>query len=330
MHWARVLRASTRRRKDEPMSLILDALKKSEAERRRGLPPGISTPFSAPRRRSRAPWAAGAGAIVLAAGLAGGWMWIGRSRDQAPPDLAAETSPPAPVSGVVMTPDSGQIALTPATDKMQPLEVVAASDANRAPLMDSIGGAAGANNGGQVSGGGLPTPSRAGLYTPSADPQPQVASEPVAADPVPAPPDLAVAVVPPAAVNVAEPSMPIQTLPAPAPDQVTFNGQAAIESASIPPEIAAQMAAPKPELPQEQILTVHQLSYSMRKDLPKLDLSMHVFSPVAAERFVVLNGKRFQLDSPAPGPDLNLVDIVSDGVVLEFRGQRFLLPRTSY
>jgi hypothetical protein len=57
---------------------------------------------------------------------------------------------------------------------------------------------------------------------------------------------------------------------------------------------------------------------------------MHVFSPEPSERFIVLNGKRFTLETPAPGPELTLLDIVADGAVFEFRGQRFLLPRQTY
>ncbi len=310
------------------MSLILDALKKSEAERRRGLPPGINTPFSAPRRRSRAPWAAGAGAIVLAAGLAGGWMWMGRSRDQVPPDLASGSSVPAQSNDAVAPSLATSVASAVPMDASPMVSPVSESGASSAAIMEAMGGASGASNGGQVSGGGLPTPSRAGLFTPSATPEPQVADTP---PPVAAPVEPTINSVPtPVVAAVPAKPMPVQTLPPPSPDQPTINGVPAMTSPDIPPEIAAQMAQPKPELPQEQILTVHQLAYSLRKDLPKLALSMHVFSPIAAERFVVLNGKRFQIDSPPPGPELNLVDIVSDGVILEFRGQRFLLPRTSY
>ena len=49
------------------MSLILDALKKSEAERRRGQPPSLHAQFGAPRRTRRTPWVAGAGAVLLQA-----------------------------------------------------------------------------------------------------------------------------------------------------------------------------------------------------------------------------------------------------------------------
>ena len=44
----------------------------------------------------------------------------------------------------------------------------------------------------------------------------------------------------------------------------------------------------------------------------------------------VTNDLRYTLETPAPGPDLNLLEIVADGAVMEFRGQRFLLPRQNY
>ena len=57
---------------------------------------------------------------------------------------------------------------------------------------------------------------------------------------------------------------------------------------------------------------------------------LHTIEARGTERFIVLNGKRYTLESAAPGPELNLLDIVADGAVFEFRGQRFLLPRHSY
>jgi general secretion pathway protein B len=90
---------------------------------------------------------------------------------------------------------------------------------------------------------------------------------------------------------------------------------------------APEVAASKPE---EVLPVLFQLPYATRKDMPKLELSMHVFSPDPGERFIVLNGKRFTLETAAPGPDLTLLDIVADGAVFEYRGQRFLLPRQIY
>jgi general secretion pathway protein B len=163
-----------------------------------------------------------------------------------------------------------------------------------------------------VSGGGLPVPVRAGLYTPSALPVPTV----VGAEPAPTP-----------VAEVPKPDL-ATSMPAPAPVASVPTLPAQPDLSAVQPISAEAVAAP--QSPAEVLPQMYQLPYGLRKDLPKLSLTMHVYSPVPEERFVVLNGKRYTLESLAPGPDLNLIEIVADGVVMEFRGQRFLLPRQAY
>ena len=63
----------------------------------------------------------------------------------------------------------------------------------------------------------------------------------------------------------------------------------------------------------------------MRKDLPAIKLSMHVYAPDPAQRFVILNDSRM-VEGDAQ-EDLGLREIRPDGVVFDFRGQRFFYPR---
>jgi general secretion pathway protein B len=63
--------------------------------------------------------------------------------------------------------------------------------------------------------------------------------------------------------------------------------------------------------------------------LPPLRLSMHVWNADPARRFVIL-GEARAVEGEAAGDDLRIVEIRRDGVVLEFRGTRFLLPRGGY
>lgn len=295
------------------MSLILDALKKSEAERRRGLPPGLSTPFGAPRRRARAPWVAGASVVLLAAGLAGGFVLLGRTRVDAPRDLAAD---PAVPKGANSSAGPGASSMSPPVSGLESsVDLLAVSDSAKNQSAN-VGGSAGAGDGGSVSGGGLAVPQRAVLFTPSTTPEPQVATQPLAPPVIPAAAAVDPGKDPVEIVQSTPPGIPAPMIPVPA-----------IEA---PAASTGMASSTQINAPVEGLLSVHQLPYTLRKDLPKLTLSMHVYSPIREERFIVLNGKRFAIDSPPPGPDLNLLDIVDDGAVLEFRGQRFLLPRQSY
>ena len=88
------------------MSLILEALRKSEAERRRGLAPDVAMelpPVPAARTRTHPAWTWPALAVaVFAVAAAGWWMLRGErasasSEDQAPAmDSAQADAPPAP------------------------------------------------------------------------------------------------------------------------------------------------------------------------------------------------------------------------------------------
>ena len=60
--------------------------------------------------------------------------------------------------------------------------------------------------------------------------------------------------------------------------------------------------------------------------LPDLHVDLHVYSDVPSERFVFINMNKYQEKSRLDeGPVLD--EITSDGVILEYRGTTFLLPR---
>lgn len=73
--------------------------------------------------------------------------------------------------------------------------------------------------------------------------------------------------------------------------------------------------------------TLAQMDFTGTDALPPLHLDVHVYSPNAAERFVFINGHRYiQGSTLREGPIV--VRIRPDGVELEYRGRRFLLPRS--
>jgi general secretion pathway protein B len=60
--------------------------------------------------------------------------------------------------------------------------------------------------------------------------------------------------------------------------------------------------------------------------IPALNLQLHVYSTRPQERFVFINGHKYREgDALQEGPVVDA--ITTEGVVLEFRGNRFLLPR---
>ncbi|MEE4305100.1 MAG: general secretion pathway protein GspB [Wenzhouxiangella sp.] len=69
-----------------------------------------------------------------------------------------------------------------------------------------------------------------------------------------------------------------------------------------------------------------ELPLSVRRNLPDLNLAIHVYSPNESERFVLINGERY-----VPGDsigEVNIVDISREGAIVDFRSHRFLLePR---
>lgn len=67
-----------------------------------------------------------------------------------------------------------------------------------------------------------------------------------------------------------------------------------------------------------------ELPAAVRRDMPELRLTMHVFSREPENRFVLVNSERFREgDEVAPG--VRLAEINREGAVLDYRQYRFLL-----
>jgi general secretion pathway protein B len=71
---------------------------------------------------------------------------------------------------------------------------------------------------------------------------------------------------------------------------------------------------------------VYELDFPVRHALPKLNLSLHVYDPIPARRFVVINGKRY-VEGDTVDAKVQLQQIVRDGIECAVDGTRFLLPR---
>ena len=72
--------------------------------------------------------------------------------------------------------------------------------------------------------------------------------------------------------------------------------------------------------------TLNELRADGTLQLPEMHLDIHVYSGQPADRFVFVNMSKYKESATlAEGPVVR--EITQDGVVLDFRGTRFLLPR---
>jgi general secretion pathway protein B len=350
------------------MSLILEALKKSEDKRRLGAAPDLATPFSAPRRRR---WVWPIAALLVVAGVIG-WTLRPSPPQQQPAATAAPkpalqtertTQVPGQKTGAPLHSVTGNNDLTqtaPPTDlpKRPPVTVgqggkfvpgqpdpgapaaetaaprsgrevfeamrkqgaerqrMAAAQATAQPpapreKANAMGGRANAMPQDKANAAGRavnPAPPPVTAPAPVAPPPPKVA--PVAAPPQqavqsPPKPDAAAAVTPPAPSRAAKSPDTIGLTPPPN---------------AVP--VAPQKAAPATASAQPYA----ELPFSVRKSLPELKLSMHVYMADPSRRFVVLNDSRLT-EGEKTSDEIFVREIRPDGVVLEFQNQRFFFPR---
>ena len=98
-------------------------------------------------------------------------------------------------------------------------------------------------------------------------------------------------------------------------------------SAARRPPPATKAPETKVEEDTEEVLpTLSELSSSTTQGLPELHLDVHVFATVPADRFVFINGRKYHEGMKLQEGPL-LERIRRDGIVLNYQGVRFLLPR---
>lgn len=243
------------------MSLILEALKKSEAERRLGHAPDLLTPArAAPPRRPAwlAGFALGLALALLAVALAAWWF----------------RPAPAP-SGAIAGKEE-------APDRIAPVPEGRAAQEAPVPIRRS------------------PRPQR-------------IESVPPTVAPAPAPREEAFAARERESIALPAADSPF-TLPSEVPPSAT------------PAASATPAPEPAPEPALESLPTLAWFTAAERDGLPPLRLSMHVYDANPQARFALIDGHRLrQGDAVTDG--LQLAEIRPDGVVLDWRGRRFLLPR---
>jgi general secretion pathway protein B len=89
---------------------------------------------------------------------------------------------------------------------------------------------------------------------------------------------------------------------------------------------AVPQPLPPPRTEPEEVLPTFRELGGTSANLPDLHLDIHVHSPMPAERFVFINMRKYiEGQSLSEGPSVER--ITSEGVILNHRGLRFLLPR---
>ncbi|MFK8010729.1 MAG: general secretion pathway protein GspB [Marinicellaceae bacterium] len=94
---------------------------------------------------------------------------------------------------------------------------------------------------------------------------------------------------------------------------------------SLPKNQSAQNTEKKPTVPKQEYLYVYQLPFSVRKELPKFTLNIHIYDENPESRVAVINGTKFHVNDYIE-EEILVKEIIRDGVLLEFNNQTFLIP----
>jgi len=305
------------------MSLILEALRKSEAERRRGeapvlhveLPPGLEARM---RRRWRPPVAVVVAAALL--GAAGGVFWYQapRAPDGAIPDRTPQDSalPQGGLPGSVATPAGGTPsgeahAPSPAGTHPEPERYAAGLPAVERilpppPAVDAGPAPAPPGDGSGHAG--------TGAVAPTATAQTGALAAAQAGHAAAAPTDGG------PAASAATPG-PIRA-PA-APSTPSTPSAPPVPSAAAAADAVDRPAAPAPRT-SGPVLRVSGLSSAQRQRLPPLKLSLHMWDEDPARRFAVVDGQR-RVEGDRLG-DAVITTIDREGLLLELDGRAVRIP----
>jgi general secretion pathway protein B len=337
------------------MSLILEALKKSEDKRRLGAAPDLATPFSAPRRRS---WVWPIAVLLVVAGLV---AWALRPSSPPPPAATTAATPKAGAPELHAAPTAGQKtgvplhSVTGNNDLVQTAPPPVASkppvrpaggqfvpgqpDANTPPAPETRSGReifeamrkqgaerAQSKPQNMAPAARTPTPPQKANANVAATSPARVAAPPppVVPAPVAAAPSVAAPVTAPPPVPAATGAAPPKSDAAAATDAPSRAPKSSATVGLTPPPAPATTTAKT--TPGSSAQPYSELPFSVRKSLPELKLSMHVYAADPTHRFVVLNDSRLT-EGEKTGDDIFVREIRPDGVVLEFQNQRFFFPR---
>jgi general secretion pathway protein B len=125
------------------------------------------------------------------------------------------------------------------------------------------------------------------------------------------------------AAPVYAPEIPVAAVESPAPLPSPINRLAAHPARHVDPLLTDEDAKADN---QEVLPSISEISLSGAQSLPELHLDVHVYATKTAERFVYINMRKYHEGATLQeGPTVERIR--RDGVVLNFQGLRFILPR---
>lgn len=290
----------------ERVSYILDALRKSERQRRLGQPPDLTAGSDPEQPRTargprRWPWLAGTG-LLLMLGAAAGVYWFA-SLDSADPDQRAQVAGPAEPAPADVTPavagpgpEDGDAGAAEAAEEPEEPAEPEVGERRRRTVIDRR-----SPSQRPATSVSRPAPARPGEVTTPLPVVPEGERERLVTDPQQAQQLIEAQSEARAAVESTAPAV-----------EEGGDGE--------PPEEAEADWAPE----RADYLDIWELPLEVRRELPELNLSIHVFSVEVSERFVLINGER-RLEGESLGEGARLAEISRQGAVIDFRDYRFLL-----
>ena len=276
------------------MSFILDALNRSNAEGRNDAEvPGLQTVHVAPANgdsRSRQWWFLLSGAALMGLGV---WFLLPDHPPEIPPTAASTEA--APAAPLVKPP-----AIEPAS---KPVPQAAVLPADIAALYED-----------QEAG------ARAQPRRMAAPPVSEIQVKPSAS-----------------VVSAAQQSTELtsQPLPTPSPAPQTLEAEVAgddnLDIEALAKAAEAELARQRRELPvpeESSVPLLSSLRQSVKNNIPSIFYREHSWATNPRERSVVLNKARYR-EGERIGPGLTLVEILENGIVVDYRGTEFRLATLS-
>lgn len=309
------------------MSLLLDALRKSEQRRQGGQPPPLGLPTGAaageraraPRRRGSGRWIAGL--LVLCVLAAGTWWALGlpgleRAARVGEATPVAVDRAPEPVEQALQVPAyrAPEPSPPPQTAAGSGPSDLASVPTEPMPVSEPANEPANAPTRAATELARRPEP----VTEPASRPDPSTPSESDGRPTEPAArPNGAVAQAAagdPAGSPVPDepPSSPPGTV---APERAAPRLQPVAPESRPPGEVRNEPAA------RDDTILPWELPAALRAEFPAIDVAVHVYAPQPEARFVLIDGERY-VEGDALGGGAQLAEIRRRGIVVDFRNYR--------